>query len=322
MHTFGSLFSGGGGWDAGAVIVGLRPVLAVEYEPWIADWHARVFGEHVLQASVADVDYGAVARQIGPVDILASSPPCQATSRSGIAQKTRRARAGLPEPEKAVCDPNAGVYTLDAVDALGCRVVLLENNATYLRSAAFKTICRGLEARGFLVDHRVLRAEHYGVPSGRERLFLRASRGLLPPWPEPSAAPASWLDAIADLLPDLPRDELAPWQARGLRDNPPPPGVPLLIAGGNVTRNARGYIVHRTPKQRAWTTQLAQNTGGMRVVDADGVPRLLSARAIARLQGFHDSYPIERLPRRRAIHILGNSVPPTLAAQLLAPFAR
>lgn len=201
-------------------------------------------------------------------------------------------------------------------------MVLLENNATYAQSAAFKTICQGLARRGFFVDHRVLRAEHYGVPSGRERLFLRASLGLLPPWPTPSDRPASWLDAIADLIPGLPVDELAPWQAKGLRDNPPPQGVPLLIAGGNVTRNANGRIVHRTPSQKAWTTQLAQNTGGMRVVDADGVPRLLSARAIARLQGFSDSYPIERLPRRKAIHVLGNSVPPLLASQLLAPFAR
>ncbi len=312
-----SLFSGGGGWEAGGVMAGYVPVMAVEYEPWIAQWHAQVFGGHVYQGSVADVDYREAGRAVGPVDVLVSSPPCQATSRSGIAQATRRAKAGIEARESDVCDPNVGVYTLDAVDGLQPRAVLVENNATYARTAAFAAIVRGLEARGYLVDHRVLRAEFYGVPAARERLFLRAVRGLLPPWPRPAAQPASWLAAIADLVPTLPEDELAPWQAKGLRDNPPPPGVPLLIAGGNVTRNARGYIVFRTPSQRAWTIQLAQATGGMRVVDASGVPRLLTARAIARLQGFPDSYPVEALTRRRAIHVLGNSVPPTLAAKLL-----
>ena len=59
----------------------------------------------------------------------------------------------------------------------------------------------------------------------------------------------------------------------------------------------------------------------MRVVDAAGVSRRITPRGIARLQGFPDSYPIENLSRTEAIHVLGNSVPPLLAAQLLAPFA-
>lgn len=321
MTTLASLFSGGGGWDAGALDVGIRPVFAVEYEAWIARWHARVFGEHVLQASVADVDYRAVARRVGRVGILVSSPPCQATSRSGIAWKTRRKRAGIERAEPAVCDPWVGIYTLNAVDALRPRAVLLENNATYSGSEVFARIVSGLLERGYDVDHKVLRAERYGIPSGRERLIMRASKGrALPPWPTP-VPPPSWLAAIEDLIPSLPRDKLAGWQAKALVGNPPPPGVPLLIGGGNVTRNARGYIVFRTPSQAAWTVQLAKNTGGLRVIDEDGVARAMSARAIARLQGFPDWYPIEILPRQEAIHVLGNSVPPVLASALLAPFA-
>lgn len=321
MTTLGSLFSGGGGWDAGAIEVGIDPVFAVEYEPWIAKWHAQVFGEHVWQSSVADVDYGTVARTVGRVDILVSSPPCQSTSASGKAWKTRRTRSGLVDPREVVCDPEVGIHTLDAVDGLSPRVVLLENNAGYETSRVFRRIKSGLVERGYYVDYDVLYAQDYGVPSGRERLILRASLDPLPPWPRKKPQ-RSWLSAIADLIPSMPADTLAPWQTKGLAANPPPPGVPLLIAGGNPSRNKRGYVVHRGPDEPAWATQLSKNTSGMRVIDARGVVRRLSARGIARLQGFPDRYPIEGLPRAKAIHVLGNSVPPLMASALLAPFAR
>jgi site-specific DNA-cytosine methylase len=322
MTTIGSLFSGGGGWDAGAVMVGMKPIFAVEYEPWIARWHAQVFGEHVWQASVADVDYRTVAKTIGqPLDILVSSPPCQNTSASGKGQATRRKRAGIEKRDTTVCDPTVGLATLDAVDGLRPPVLFLENNEGYESGATFAAIVEGLRRRGAVVDHRVLKAEDYGVPSGRERLIMRASFvGPLPPWPAKSK-PVSWYEAISDLIPTMPLDPLVSWQLEGLAANPPPPNTPLLIAGGNPNSNKRGYVVHRLPHQKAWATQLAPNTSGMRIVDAAGVSRRITPRGIARLQGFPDSYPIENLSRTEAIHVLGNSVPPLLAAQLLAPFA-
>jgi site-specific DNA-cytosine methylase len=59
----------------------------------------------------------------------------------------------------------------------------------------------------------------------------------------------------------------------------------------------------------------------MRLI-VDGVVRRLSTRALARIQGFPDDYPLEGLDRSKAIHVLGNSVPPLLAARLIEAFAR
>lgn len=307
--TLGSLFSGGGGWDQGALDAGITPRFAVEMEPWIARWHASTFGEHVVNASVADVDYTKLPR----VDILVSSPPCQATSQAGAQARSMRGEAES-------CDPGVGIFTLNAVDGTHPSVVFVENNSGYARGRTFAAILRGLDARGFKdIDWKVIDAADYGVPSGRERLIMRAARGYLPPWPRRRQR-VSWYAAIADLIPSMPKDTLAPWQARGLAGNPPPGRTPLLIAGGNVTRNARGYIVFRTPSQPAWTTQLSKNTSGMRVIDEKGYVRKLTARAIARLQGFPDHYELPA-NRSQAIHVLGNSVPPLLAQQLLQPFA-
>lgn len=318
--SMGSLFSGGGGWDQGGVMVGLQPRFAVESERWIATWHRRVFGGNTRNASVADVNYREEAMSLGPLSVLVSSPPCQATSKSGKGQATRRARAGIVARDRGVCDPSVGIFSLDAVEAFTPKVFLLENNAGYEDGATFRAIVSGLKTFGYDVDHRVLDAEDFGVASSRERLILRAARGVkLPEWPT-KEAPVSWDVAIGDLIETMPVDELAPWQAKALVDNPPPKGVPLLIAGGNVTRNRNGYIVHRVPGEHAWTTQLAANTSGMRVVDANGTSRRITTRALARLQGFPDVYPVEELTRSEAIHVLGNSVPTQFAAKLLRPF--
>lgn len=288
MLRVASLFSGGGGWEAGVDslgVFGTVHVLAVEKEHWIAKVHERAFGGHVVADDVANVDFYRLAAKLGTVDILFSSPPCQPTSKAGVAWVTRRAAMGLPSKEDS-CDPNIGVYTIDAVDALKPKVVFVENNEAYARSGTFARVRDALVARGYHVDQAVVSASDYGVPSGRRRLILRASRGPLPPWPKKEPR-VSWWRAIEDL--PLEPSTLAPWQARALAAHPGPAGVPLLIAGGNPTRYGGKTIVWKTPDQEAWATQTRQNTAGMRVIDQEGVVRQLSVRALARLQGFPET---------------------------------
>jgi len=206
-------------------------------------------------------------------------------------------------------------------------VVFLEEAPAYTTrpSSPFKQIVEGLRRRGYAVDWKVLHIEDHGLPSGRERLFLRATKGSMPAWPA-KRAPVSWFDAIGAMLPSLPVGKLAPWQKRHLDDwGMPLPGEPLLITGGN--KGARGsgsnkrYFVHRFPHELSWAIQKAKGMGSMRAIDADGVVRDVTPRAVSVLQGFPAWYPIEKLGKTRALDILGNSVPPLMAAQLLAPFA-
>jgi len=326
MTTFGSLFSGGGGWDMGAVLVGMKPVLAVELDSDLARWHNRVFGAMVLTTSVADVPWNEVISKIPRVDVLVSAPPCQDYSRSGRMQASIAKSKGRERGDRTFCDPLVGLSTLDAVDALEPRVVLLEEAPAYLRSAVFAQIIRGLSLRGYSIDWKVLKMEDYGLPSGRERLIMRAVIGrLLPPWPNPRPR-VSWFAAIADQIPSLPISEPAPFQRKYLAEwGLPRPGEPLLLSGGNKGSvgkgDARRWLVHRFPHELSWGIQKAKGTTSMRVVDADGNYRLLSTRAIATLGGFPREYPIESLPRTRALDIVGNAVPPIIAAQILAPFA-
>lgn len=314
-RTMGSLFTGGGGWEAGAQEAGIVPVFGVEMDEAVAAHYASTFGPHVIVGSVTDVAWS----KLQHVDVLTSSPPCQPTSNAGKQARALREVRGVvtdDEGEGSFCDPRVGLATLDAAKALTPSAVIVENSANYIGTEVFRRLREGLEALGYATSVKVLDAANYGVASGRERTILRAARSkVVSPWPRETPR-VSWLSQIADLIPSMPPVYLAPWQAKALQDNPPPAGVPVLIAGGNPSRNAHGYVVHRTPEQTAWTTQKTKNTTGMRLRDANGTVRLMSKRAIARLQGFPDSYPLPE-SRTLAIHILGNSIPPRFARALL-----
>lgn len=86
MPTFGSLFSGGGGWDVGAIMAGLEPAFSVEmHEPTarvlIRNLHA-FRGHATYIGSVLDADPSTFPK----VDILASSPPLPSALRRSPAR--------------------------------------------------------------------------------------------------------------------------------------------------------------------------------------------------------------------------------------------
>lgn len=329
MTTFGSLFSGGGGWDMGAVMVGMKPVLGVEMDPALARWHAEVFKAPVWQTDLAKVDWDEVRRYVPSLDVLVSSPPCQDYTRSGRMQASLAKARGIERGDRTFCDPLVGLHTLDAVDALSPRAVLIEEAPAYAKSNVYQQIVKGLRDRGYIVDDKVFNFEEYGLPSGRQRLVMRAVRGtLMPPWPAPRKSRVSWYEAIRDQIPDLPLAEPAGFQKKYLAEwgLPRKLGEPLLLTGGQKgsvgTGENRRWYVHRFPHELSWGIQKAKGTTSMRVIDEQGQSRLLSTRAIATLGGFPREYPIESLPRTIALDLVGNAVPPMIAAQLLDPFAR
>lgn len=328
MIRLGSLFTGGGGWEEGLTRIiqpGIfKPVFGAEYEPWIAENYARNFGNHVVVGDVDDIPDSFFRSH--PVDMLVSSPPCQRYSRSG---KAAAARFGADTGKAAVCKLDVGLNTVRAARLCKAKVVLLEEVPDFQKAPVFKQIKAGLKRAGFKYqDEKVLQASNYGSPTMRKRLIFRASRKPLPAWPTPQP-PAPWYPAIARLIPKMPVSDLAPWQQVGLKHCKHPP-FPLFIAGGNPNRcgnkkvkfEGREYNVYKVGKgadEAGWTIQLSKNSSGNRVIDKDGVVRKLTVEAMGRLQGFTPKY---KWPKNRseAIHIIGNSVPPPMVAQVAYQF--
>lgn len=221
MRTCGTLFSGGGLADVGLKAAGYTPVLAVEYDPQIAEVYARNHGEHVHVCGVETLDY----RPYAGLDLLWASPVCVNAS---VAKTDGKEEAGDLASADAVCR---------ALTEIRPGRFLLENVGGYARFESFHRIVRHLWAMGYGTRWEVLNAADFGVPQTRRRLLLRALRGerFVPRLRETHAerpdegetlfgdsaeqSPwVGWYAAIEDLLETLPESKFAPWQIARLRE--------------------------------------------------------------------------------------------------------
>ena len=134
----------------------------------------------------------------GELDCLIGGPPCQAFS--------------VYNHQRGLHDKRSGLFYeyLRIVEGLLPKWVVMEN-VTGITSAgggrAVEEIHSGLSALGYDVEARILRAEEYGVPQERRRIFFLGNRCGIPiAWPEPTHGPGLlpfvtvW-DAIGDLPP-------------------------------------------------------------------------------------------------------------------------
>jgi DNA (cytosine-5)-methyltransferase 1 len=245
-RTLATLFSGGGLFDVGAQAAGLTPIWAVERDPDIAAVYRTNHPDGTcLVRDVGEVDYTLL-----PVsDWLHASPSCVNASRA-------RATGGGETEE----DRQAAKAIVRALERLP-RIFSLENVWRYRTFDAFQMVTQQLDRLGYTWDFWHLNAADYGVPQTRKRLILVARRdGPQPRRPGPTHCQGgslfdppwvSWYEAIEDLLPTLPADELAPWQVRRLREHPHTSflvsSTPSLDGKGFRSEEEPAYTVMASP---------------------------------------------------------------------------
>lgn len=132
----------------------------------------------------------------GELDCLIGGPPCQAFS-------VYNHRRGLHDERSALFQEY-----LRIVEGLHPKWVVMEN-VTGITSVgkgkAVRDIVAGLEKLGYAVDMKMLRAEEYGIPQERRRVFFIGNRLGLPIfWPKPTHGEGllpfvTVQDAISDL---------------------------------------------------------------------------------------------------------------------------
>lgn len=227
MTKLGTLFTGFGGVEVGALAAGLELAWGVEYRADVAAVANRNLGDHVIVADVRDVDYATLPH----VDVLHASPVCTRASQ---------ANTGAVETDEDITIADAVIRALDAQQP---DVFTLENVWMYRTFKAFENICKALGRNGYIYDFEHVNSADFGVPQTRKRLILRAVRGLLPPLPL-SVAWVGWYAAIEDLIPTLPESKLAPWQLARL-----PEDLQSLVFGNNphTASNAPAFVVADTP---------------------------------------------------------------------------
>lgn len=173
------LFSGAGGLTEGFRQAGFEPLAANDFDSEAA----RTFRHNFPKTPFISGPIGEITDRhfretagirAGELDVLLGGPPCQAFSvynhqrgfhdeRSGLFREYLRI-VGAFLPKMVVMENVTGMFSLD-------------------RGRAVDEIHTRLEKLGYIVEHRVLRSEDYGVPQERRRIFFIASRVGPIVWP-------------------------------------------------------------------------------------------------------------------------------------------
>lgn len=188
-------FAGGGGTSTGLEAAFGRPVdIAINHDPEALAMHAinHPHTKHLCE-SVWDIDPIEVTRN-QPVALVWLSPDCKHFSKAKggkPVEKKIRGLAWVTLRWAAKCKPR--VIALENVEEFKTWGPLFQDEHGHWkpdpakRGKTFDSFIRQLEAHGYKVEYRELRACDYDTPTIRKRFFLIARRDGLPiQWPVPT----------------------------------------------------------------------------------------------------------------------------------------
>ncbi|MEQ5817680.1 DNA cytosine methyltransferase [Marinobacter sp. NFXS11] len=173
MRTI-DLFCGAGGLSLGFQQAGFETVAAVELDrPSVETFASHSPNANLIDSDVRGVDFSGFR---GQVDVVIGGPPCQPFSTGGLRKAKLDERDMVPEFIRAVTQVQPEAFVMENVPGLAtgaCRAYLTE-------------VMVALEDLGYTVDVRVLKAEEFGVPQKRRRMFLVGIRGDRFCFPQPT----------------------------------------------------------------------------------------------------------------------------------------
>ena len=305
-------FAGGGTFEI-ALADYINPKIAVEANEGIATAYNTNAYTPARVAKLGDVS---------PEDFIGqtffhASPPCVTSSKLRDGQTVSR------EEETA-----RGREVAEIIRVAKNPIVVIENVSEYRKTEAFKLIAEALDEVGYTWDAQVYKAQDFGSPSRRQRMFVRAVReGALPPAPIPTHASkpslyeepfVSWGDTIADLLPTLPEFEgpLPPYVLKSLAAqgiNPKSPSKAYYISGTQLY-GAAPLAAFDQPSP----TIVASEAETPRILMPDGRVLRVTPEAMKRLMGFGSEFVLPE-NQKLAKRIVGNGIPKQLTRALVVP---
>lgn len=203
------LFCGAGGLSEGFRKRGFQIIAANDFDKSCAETYKLThpetpFIDGTIQNLTAEQLLDMTGLAVGDLDCLVGGPPCQAFS--------------VYNHQRGLHDERSGLFReyLRLVEGLMPKFVVMENVTGILsagKGKAVKEIHERLSELGYAVAQETLKAEEYGVPQERRRVFFVASRldGVEFKFPKPTHGEkghpyVTVQDAISD-LPSLQIDE-------------------------------------------------------------------------------------------------------------------
>ncbi|MCF0236223.1 MAG: DNA cytosine methyltransferase [Bacteroidaceae bacterium] len=304
--TFVDLFCGAGGLSKGLELAGLQGICGLD---WFAEagmtytrnFHHPFVNGDITQAEVKERFYDTVKRELGgrKLNIVAGGFPCQGFSMAG---------------NRIVNDPRNSLYLelLEIVRQLQPEFVVCEN-VKGLRSMqggrVEQKIIEDFRSIGYEMTVTTLSAADYYTPQKRERVIFIGNRiGATNLHPYPLLQSSQYVttgEAIGDLInhPEDPAFNHVPTKHR-----PDMQKRMLECPEGKSLYKGYSDAWKKCPWNEASCT-IKENHGGVNVHPK--LPRVLTAREMARLQSFPDNFIFEG-PKNKQLVQIGNAVPPLL----------
>lgn len=245
--------------------------------------------------------YETVRRQLNgrPLNVVAGGFPCQGFSMAG---------------NRIVNDPRNSLYKelLEMVTNLQPEFVICENVKglrSMLNGAVEEKIIEDFRTAGYEMQVVVLCAADYYTPQKRERVIFIGNRiGVRNYHPKPLLLPNQYIttgQTIADLI-DHPEDEA--FNHVPTKHRPDMAQRMLELEEGKSLYKGYSDAWKKCPWNEASCT-IKENHGGVNIHPR--LPRVLTAREMARLQSFPDDF-IFMGPKNKQLVQIGNAVPPLL----------
>ena len=303
-YRFVDLFCGAGGMTQGLLQAGFQPVASVEVNPIASATHIKNFPDcHHFCDDIKNLNSQKLLAKIGSpeVHLVVGGPPCQGFSV-----------AGKRDPN----DPRNRLFRefVRIVSEIRPWYVVMENVPgilTIQKGAVKQAICEALEEIGYPhVSVAVLESAAYGIPQIRPRAIFIANRfGMPNPYPKPQLLSEQY-KAIESAIDDLPEYTRIPeinheWTRHSAQYMERLAKVP---PGGSLYESYADAFKRQYPGKPSMTVK--ENHGGTHIHPY--LNRVISAREMARLQTFPDSFIFEG-SMKKAMWQIGNAVPPRLA---------
>lgn len=301
VPTVIDLFAGAGGFSLGFKRRGYVILAAIENFPPAVKTYRVNFPETKLLAK--DIKKVSTGELPSGVDIVIAGPPCEAFTASN----PRRRKNPI---ERLYKDPS-GTLMLEAVRLIGLlkpKVFVVENVPEVATPAIKSALTREFKRIGYPnVYFNILRAENYGCPSLRRRVFI--SNVELRPKPT-VITPITVEEALRGLPPpgsgEVPNHCLTPVSRRRLRQISRLRQGEALVkyrgAEGRIYRNWLRLVPHKPAPPVL---------GHSRFIHP-WEDRLLTVREQARLMGFPDSH-VFLGSLKNQYGMIGEAVPVPLA---------
>ena len=300
------LFSGAGGISYGFKLAGLKGIYGLDnYKPAVDTYKYNfshsIFDGDITSKDVKDSFCKNVKQKLNgeKLHIIAGGFPCQGFSMAG---------------NRIVADPRNSLYLdmLDIVNNLSPDFVVMENVVglrSMLKGGVERKIISDLADLNYITNVTTLCAADYEVPQTRRRVIFIANKlGIQNFHPKPLLTKENYKttkNAIEDLMDRNDDEDFNHVTTKHRADMIK--RIQKVPEGKSLYENYSDSW-KKCPWDEASCT-IKENHGGVNLHPK--LPRVLTAREMARIQSFPDSF-IFKGPKSKQMVQIGNAVPPLL----------